>query len=90
MTRSKASGIRRWWIVAPDSLWRDRRFVRCWTGSAVSQAGDRVSELALPLTAAAVLDASAGQVAVLTAVVWAPHLLAIVLGAWVERASGGC
>ena len=66
------------------SLWRDRRFVRYWAGSAVSQFGDRVSEVAVPLVAVTVLDASAGQVAALTALAWAPNLLALVLGAWVD------
>ncbi|WP_328751360.1 MFS transporter [Streptomyces sp. NBC_00285] len=66
------------------SLWRDRRFVRYWASSAVSQFGDRVSEVAVPLIAVTVLDASAGQVAVLTALAWAPNLLALVLGAWVD------
>ncbi|KUO16020.1 MFS transporter [Streptomyces dysideae] len=78
MTRLRA-------LVPPVSLWRDRRFVLWWAGGAVSQLGDRVSELALPLIAIGVLDASAGQVAWLTALVWTPNLLAIVLGAWVER-----
>ncbi|MEV6168754.1 MFS transporter [Streptomyces sp. NPDC051954] len=72
-------------LVPASSLWRDRRFVRYWTGSAVSQFGDRISELALPLIAVGVLDASAGQVAWLTALVWTPNLLAVVLGAWVDR-----
>lgn len=66
------------------SLWRDRRFVRYWASSAVSQFGDRVSEVAVPLIAVTVLDASAGQVAVLTALAWTPNLLALVLGAWVD------
>ena len=66
------------------SLWRDGRFVRYWASSAVSQFGDRVSEVAVPLVAVTVLDASAGQVAVLTALAWAPNLLALVLGAWVD------
>ncbi|MEU9167230.1 MFS transporter [Streptomyces sp. NPDC048420] len=66
------------------SLWRDRRFVRYWASSAVSQFGDRVSEVAVPLIAVTVLDASAGQVAALTALAWAPNLLALVLGAWVD------
>ncbi len=51
----------------------------------MSQFGDRISELALPLIAVGVLDASAGQVAWLTALVWTPNLLAMVLGAWVDR-----
>ncbi|WP_405554340.1 MFS transporter [Streptomyces canus] len=67
-----------------DSLWRDPRFVRCWASSAVSQFGDRVSEVAVPLIAIGVLDASAGQVAWLTALAWAPNLLALLLGAWVD------
>ncbi|MFE7270326.1 MFS transporter [Streptomyces sp. NPDC057623] len=72
-------------LVAPASLWRDRRFVLSWAGNAVSQFGDRISELALPLIAAGVLDASVGQVAWLTALVWTPNLLAVALGTWVER-----
>ncbi|MFJ9681874.1 MFS transporter [Streptomyces sp. NPDC101194] len=67
------------------SLWRDRRFVRFWAGQSVSQFGDRISELALPLIAVTALHASANQVAWLTALVWAPNLLAIVLGAWVDH-----
>ncbi|HJD82145.1 MFS transporter [Kitasatospora aureofaciens] len=71
--------------AAPASLWQDGRFVRFWAGQSVSQFGDRISELALPLIAVVSLDASAGQVAWLTALVWAPNLLAIVLGAWVDH-----
>ncbi|MFJ3221502.1 MFS transporter [Kitasatospora sp. NPDC086801] len=67
------------------SLWRDRRFIRFWAGQSVSQFGDRISELALPLIAVVALHASAGQVAWLTALAWAPNLLAIVLGAWVDH-----
>ncbi|MFF3586779.1 MFS transporter [Streptomyces sp. NPDC002387] len=66
-------------------LWRDRRFLRFWAGQTVSQFGDRITELALPLIAVAALNASAGQVAWLTALIWAPNLLAIVLGAWVDQ-----
>lgn len=67
------------------SLWRERGFVRFWAGQSVSQFGDRITELALPLIAVGALDASANQVAWLTALVWAPNLLAIVLGAWVDQ-----
>ncbi|WP_043454530.1 MFS transporter [Streptomyces fulvoviolaceus] len=66
------------------SLWRDRPFLLTWTSSAVSQVGDRVSEVAVPLIAVTVLDASAGQVAWLTALAWAPHLLGMLLGTWVD------
>ncbi|MER6118596.1 MFS transporter [Streptomyces sp. NPDC001743] len=67
------------------SLWRDRRFARFWAGQSVSQVGDRITELALPLMAVSALNASANQVAWLTALVWTPNLLAIFLGAWVDQ-----
>ncbi|WP_051817369.1 MFS transporter [Kitasatospora sp. NRRL B-11411] len=61
-----------------------RAFRRFWAGQAVSQFGDRVSELALPLIAVGALDASTAQVAGLTAALWAPNLAAVFLGAWVD------
>lgn len=67
------------------SLWRDRRFMRFWSGQTVSQFGDRVTELAMPLIAVTTLHASAGEVAVLTALLWTPNLAALVLGAWVDQ-----
>ncbi|MEU6609832.1 MFS transporter [Streptomyces shenzhenensis] len=69
----------------PVPLWRDRRFRRFWAGQSVSQFGDRITELALPLIAVGALHASAHQVAWLTALIWTPNLLAIVLGAWVDH-----
>ncbi|MGW1409728.1 MFS transporter, partial [Streptomyces sp. NPDC002403] len=69
----------------PISLWRDRRFRRFWAGQSISEFGDRITELALPLIAVTALSASADQVAWLTALIWIPNLLAIILGAWVDR-----
>lgn len=66
-------------------LHRDRRFATYWTGQAVSELGDRVSELALPLIAIATLGASSIEVGVLTAAVWAPQLLSLIIGAWVDQ-----
>jgi MFS family permease len=66
-------------------LWRDRRFATYWSGQTVSQLGDRVSELALPLIAVTTLHASPAQVGVLTAAIWAPNLLSLVVGAWVDE-----
>lgn len=71
--------------TAATSLWRDNRFRRFWAGHAVSQFGDRITELALPLIAVGALHASADQVAWLTALVWTPNLLAVLLGAWVDH-----
>ncbi|MFD3658478.1 MFS transporter [Streptomyces sp. NPDC058620] len=71
--------------TAAISLWRDQRFRRFWAGNAVSQFGDRITELALPLIAVSALNATANQVAWLTALIWTPNLLAILLGAWVDQ-----
>jgi MFS family permease len=54
-------------------------------GQSISQFGDRISELALPLIAVGVLHASVTQVSLLTALIWGPNLLAIFLGAWVDQ-----
>lgn len=67
------------------SLWRDRRFRTFWIGQTLSQFGDRISELALPLIAVLVLDAGAGQVGLLTAAVWAPNIVSIFVGSWVDQ-----
>ncbi|MFD0021770.1 MFS transporter [Streptomyces sp. NPDC058382] len=73
---------------AAISLWRDRGFRRFWAGHTVSQFGDRITELALPLIALGALNASANQVAWLTALIWTPNLLAMFLGAWVDQRAG--
>ncbi|GIE77212.1 MFS transporter [Actinoplanes philippinensis] len=65
-------------------LWRDRRFTAFWAGQTVSQFGDRISELALPLIAATMLAATPAEVGLLTAAVWAPNLLSALVGAWVD------
>ena len=66
-------------------LWRDRQFATYWSGQTVSQLGDRVSELALPLIAVTTLHAGPAEVGVLTAAIWAPNLLSVVVGAWVDH-----
>jgi MFS family permease len=66
------------------ALWRDRRFSRYWLGQGVSQFGDRITELALPLIAVTTLHASAPVVGALTAAVWAPNLLSLLVGSWVD------
>jgi len=71
--------------VAATSLWRDRRFRRFWSAQSVSEAGDRITELALPLIAVTLLDASPSQVGLLTAAVWLPNLLSLFIGAWVDH-----
>ena len=69
---------------APN-LWRDRDFRSFWAGETVSHVGDRISELALPLLAVTVLHASPNEVGLLTAAVWAPNLLSLFVGSWVDH-----
>ena len=67
------------------SLLRERSFRSFFAAHTVSQLGDRVSELAFPLIAVLVLDATPGQVSVLTALVWLPNLASVFVGAWIDR-----
>jgi MFS family permease len=60
--------------------------VRLWGAQTISQFGTQITLLALPLAAIVVLDASAFEVALLTAVEWTPWLLfSLPVGAWVDR-----
>ncbi|MGC4855946.1 hypothetical protein ACLQ24_21775 [Micromonospora sp. DT4] len=70
-------------IDAPPApaLNRDRRFRTFWIGQMISAFGDRISELALPLIAVALLAATPVQVSVLTALIWLPNLLGLSAGA---------
>ena len=63
----------------------ERPFLAFWGGETISQFGDRISELALPLIAVTMLAATPAEVGLLTAAVWAPNLLSVLLGAWVDR-----
>lgn len=67
------------------ALLREQRFRSFFIAETVSQLGDRVSEIAFPLMAILVLGATPGQVSVLTALVWAPNLASILVGAWIDR-----
>jgi MFS family permease len=66
-------------------LHRQPLFLRFWSAQTVSVFGDQVSALAIPLTAILVLDASAFEVGVLTAMAWLPHLIfALPAGVWID------
>lgn len=61
-------------------------FRKLWSGLAISQVGDHFTFLALPLTAVLVLDASPGQMGVLTAAFWLPFLvLSLAVSVWFDR-----
>ena len=71
----------------PDfgGLWRDRKFLTFWSAQAVSEFGDRITELALPLIAVTLLDATPSEVGFLTAAVWLPNLVSLFIGSWVDQ-----
>ena len=69
-----------------SSLWRHRDFRLLWAGQAVSEVGSQVTMVALPLLALLTLDASAFEVALLSAVSSAAFLLvALQAGALIDR-----
>jgi MFS family permease len=67
-------------------LWRHPEFMKLWTGQTISQFGTQVSQLAIPLAAALVLNASPAQMGLLGAFEFAPFLLlSLFAGVWVDR-----
>ena len=67
-------------------LWRHRDFLNLWGAETVSLVGSQVSQLALPLVAILVLEASAFEVALLGVVEFAPFILiSLPAGVWVDR-----
>lgn len=70
----------------PQLLRRNRSFRDFWVGQTISFFGDQVSLLGIPLLAVLVLDASATQVALLSAATMAPNLFfSVHFGAWADR-----
>lgn len=68
------------------SLWRHRAFLLLWSGETISQTGAQISLMAVPLTAISVLHAGPTEVALLTALQYAPVLLVTLFaGAWLDR-----
>jgi MFS family permease len=67
-------------------LWRDRSYRRLWTSILTSSFGNQIMMLALPLTAAVLLQASPTQMGLLTAIELAPFLLlSLPSGVWLDR-----
>ncbi len=67
-------------------LWHHSDFIKLWAGQTVSILGSQISLLAIPLTAVLVLDATALQMGILTAVGTVPTLLfGLLAGVWVDR-----
>lgn len=73
-------------LKIPTLLRSNRSFRNFWVGQTISLFGDQVSLLALPLLAALALDASAAQVALLSAATMIPNLFfSVHFGAWADR-----
>ncbi|GAB3390742.1 MFS transporter [Humibacter soli] len=68
------------------SVWRNQSYVRLWIGETLSQAGEQVGTLAIPVLAVLVLNATAEQVGLLSAAETLAFLvIGLPVGAWVDR-----
>ncbi|KRB36856.1 MFS transporter [Microbacterium sp. Root180] len=68
------------------SLWRDRNFLTMWGGQTLAQFGAQISELAFPVLAVLLLNATEFEVGVLTAANVAAFLIVgLPAGAWIDR-----
>ncbi len=76
--------MRRFWPTG--GLWRNGDFLRLWSAETISQFGSQIGQLALPLVAILVLDASAFEVAALGTVQFLPFIIfTLPAGVWVDR-----
>lgn len=67
-------------------LWFNSNFMKLWIGKTVSDVGNGITDIALPLTAVIVLSATSAQVAILTALGSASVLVfSLFAGVWVDR-----
>jgi predicted MFS family arabinose efflux permease len=74
--------------AGPDTppLLRQPEFLKLWAATSISQVGDQITYLALPLVAVLTLDASALEMGLLTAAELVPALLfSLMAGVWIER-----
>jgi MFS family permease len=72
--------------VRAGSLWKHGDFLKLWSAETISQFGTQVSQLALPLIAIVILDASPFAVAALGTIEFLPFLLfTLPAGVWVDR-----
>ncbi len=70
----------------PPPLLRQPEFLKLWAAQSISQLGDQITYLALPLVAVLTLDASPAQMGLLMAAELAPHLVfSLFAGVVIER-----
>jgi MFS family permease len=68
------------------SLFRHPNFARLWTAATISLFGTQVSQIAIPFIAAVLLNASPGEVGLLTTIEFLPFLFfTLPAGVWVDR-----
>src|SRR5215218_2108941 len=69
-----------------SGLWRNAAFLKLWGAESVSLFGSQITNLALPLAAALLLDASPKQMGALLAAENLPFLLcSLPAGVWIDR-----
>ena len=68
------------------SLWRQGDFMKLWTGQTISQFGDEITLLGVPLLAILILGAEALEIGILGVVRFLPWILfTLPAGVWVDR-----
>jgi MFS family permease len=73
-------------LHATGSVWRNRNFQRLWAGESLSQLGENLGTLAIPVIAVVMLRATAQEVGYLTAAQQLAFLvIGLPVGAWVDR-----
>jgi len=73
-------------VPGPDDLLRDPVYRRLWTSILISSLGGQITLLAIPLTAAALLNATPTQMGWLTAMETVPFaLFSLPAGVWLDR-----
>src|SRR5688572_9713031 len=77
---------RKFFILPPGDLLRDRLYRRLWISILISSFGSQITMLAIPLTAAVLLHATPTQMGLLTAMEIAPFVLfSLPSGVWLDR-----
>jgi MFS family permease len=67
-------------------LWRQRNFALFWAGESISEVGNSVTVIVVPLVAIDILHTSTFIVTLLTAMVWFPWVvIGVPAGAWIDR-----
>ena len=76
--------MRSYWPTG--GLWRHGDFLKLWSAETISQFGSTIDDIAFPLVAILVLDASAFEVAALATVLFLPFIFfTLPAGVWVDR-----